>query len=384
MLHPVRPLDRPSRSRRARLGSLLGHWLGRWLGWAGWFGVVSLAGCPSPAPRSIEAAPRADATPPPASAPPAEPPTVTPPTVEPTPAEPTPLEPTPTPDAVEGPPLPAALAAEGVRPVVRAMWRTIEAIDAGDPDAMAQLVVPDGRWFPPGGLAESFSGASDFRRAMSPWAGAQVALDVRRVIDLGSPFAVQLAVTGTETDPPLRHELLLLVEIRGDLVAAIRHYGDPLGPLRTAPSAEAPLDLGPVGEPTVERGTAEPGHAEVARALLEAIDGRKDAAARALLAEDVVLHDVTASHTRRGRDEVLAAYRATLGEGDRGRLALDRQHAGPGLVIIEGAVHGRDTDADPPQEHGFADVFRVEDGVVAEAWHYVNRRGRLHRPRVQP
>jgi ketosteroid isomerase-like protein len=119
------------------------------------------------------------------------------------------------------------------------------------------------------------------------------------------------------------------------------------------------------------------------KSLTLALDGRKDAAASAMLAEDVVLHDVIARRTRRGRPGYLAGHRATLGEA--GHLVLDRHHAGPRWVVIEGAVHGREsTPEGAALEHGFADVHRVVDGAIVETWHYVNRRGRPHTPRVQP
>jgi len=295
-------------------------------------------------------------------------------------ARPPPADPAP---AAPQAPLPSALAAEGVRPVVQSLWRAIEAVDAGDADAMSRVMVPQARWFPPGSPSESVRGAADLRRAMSPWASPQVELDVRRVIDLGDgPIVVQAVASAVTGDPRPRYELVLLVELQGDRIASVRHYGDPLGPVRVGPDPEEPLDLGPPGEVELERGTPEASHVATAEALVEALDGRKDAAARALLAEDVVLHDVVARRTRRGRERYLAGYRAML--GDTGHPRVDRRHAGAGFVVLEGAVHGRDPTAEDRKEHGFADVHRVIDGTIVETWHYLNRRGRPLQSRTRP
>jgi ketosteroid isomerase-like protein len=198
---------------------------------------------------------------------------------------------------------------------------------------------------------------------------------------------VSIASAEAPADP---HELVLVVEARGDRIAEVRHYGDPLGPVRARASATDPLALGPAGEVALERGAPEAGVVGIARALVAGVEAHDDDAVRALLAEDVVLHDVTARRTRRGRD----AYVAGLHEA--GRVAVDRQHAGARFVVVEGAVLGPEPSgapteaadpsapASPPQEHGFADVHRVVDGKVAETWRFVNRRGRPGRMRPRP
>jgi ketosteroid isomerase-like protein len=340
-----------------------------------------LAACPAPTPSS-EAARREPPAPRPAE--PAE--VAPPPAIAPRPAPPVAaIEP-----AAEALPLPPALAAEGVRPVVRSLWRALEAVDAGDAAALAGAMTEDGRWFPPGSDQESVQGPADLQRAMGPWSSAELALDIRRIVDPGDgPFAAQVTVASLE-NPVLRYELVLLVEPRGDRIAAVRHFGDPLGPVRVGPNEEEPLALGPLGEPVLERGASEPALVDVARALTTALDGVEDEAARARLAEDVVLHDVAARRTRRGREGYLAGMRETL--GPTGHLAVDRHLAGSGFVVLEGAVYGREAssaakaegEATTPQEHGFVDVHRVVDGLIAETWHYVNRRGRPPRPRLRP
>lgn len=327
-------------------------------GLVGW-----VTACPAPAPRGsdLHDAPTPGPVPRHATAEAA----ITP---EPAPA----IAPAPAPAPAPSP----ALAAEGVRPVVRATWQALEAVDAGDPDAMARVMTEDARWFPPGSLEESV-GAGEARRALSPWSGDDVALDVRRIIDLDGAFAAQVTVAGTE-GPGLRHEMVLVIETRDDRVTAVRQYGDPLGPVRPRPGHPTePLDLGPVGEPVVELGTPAPALAQTARALASAIDERRDDDARARLADDVVLHDVTGRRTLRGRDAYVTGMRDALGEA--GHLRVDALHEGARAVIVEGAVLGREADAPTdPREHGFADVHRVVDGAIAETWHYVNRRNRPH------
>jgi hypothetical protein len=344
-----------------------------------------LAGCPAPAPSSENA--RREPLPPRSAAPAEVPPAAEPAEVSPA-AEPAPA-PTPTP-AADAIALPPTLAAEGVRPVVRSLWRAIEGVDAGDPAAIAGAMTEDGRWFPPGSPAEATRDASELQRAMLPWSNVDLELDVRRVVDPGDgPFAAQVSVASRE-DPALRYELVLLVEPRSDRIAAVHHFGDPLGPLRMGPGKEEPLALGPVGEPALERGAADPTLAVAARELAADLDGRSDEAVRARLAEDVVLHDVTARRTRRGRDGYLEGMRETL--GPTGHLAVDRHLTGAPFVVLEGAVYGREAAssgkpegaAAAPQEHGFVHVHRIVDGAIVETWHYVNRRGRPHRPRVRP
>lgn len=341
-----------------------------------------VAACPAPSPSSTTARrdPAAPRSAEPAAAPtPAPTPAVDPPASDPEPARPAT---DPARDA-----LPPALAAEGVRPVVRSLWRALEAVDAGDAAAMAPAMTDDGRWFPPGSPAESVGGQADLQRALEPWSGDEIDLDVRRVIDPGNgAFAAQVTVANREA-PGLRHELVLLVEPRGERMAAVHHFGDPLGPVRMGPGKEEPLALGPVGEPELAGGPGEAGAIDAAKQLAAAVDAREDDAVRTRLAEDVVLHDVTARRTRHGRDGWLAGWRETL--GPTGRLVVDRHLAGSRFVVVEGAVYGREPktegDAKPePQEHGFVDVHRIVDGTIAETWHYVNRRGRPHRPRVRP
>lgn len=291
--------------------------------------------------------------------------------------------------------LPAALATADVRPVVRSLWRALEAVDAGDAAAMAAAMTDDGRWFAPGRPEESVGGPTDLQRALAPWNGSDTDIDVRHIIDPGDgTFAAQVSV-GSREDPELRHELVLLVEPRGELVAAVHHFGDPLGPLRQRASPlppsgglDEPLALGPVGEPTRAGGPAETAAVEAAEQLAAALDAREEDAVWTRLAADVVLHDVIARRTRQGRDGWLAGMRETLGPA--GRLVVDRHLAGSRFVVVEGAVYGREPAAgrgEPPaepQEHGFVDVHRFVDGTIAETWHYVNRRGRPHRRRVRP
>lgn len=352
--------------RLVRLPSIA--WLAAWL--AGW-----LVACPAPAPS-----PYAHREPPP--------------------APPRGAEPAPAPDLATAPDrssLPSALAAHDVRPAVRSLWQALEAVDAGDAEAMARVMIEGGRWLPPGSFEESVAGAVDLRRAMSPWSSPTVELDVRRIILLSplggdTPFAVQVSVASHDA-PAARHELVLLVDTRGDHIAAVHHFGDPLGPIRArAPNEAEPLDLGPASplvleDGAPEHGAAEAAHLEATRRLMDAVDGRDDAGVRARVVEDAVLHDVAARRTRRGRDAYAAGMRETLGE--TGHVAVDRLHAGGGFVIVAGSVFGREPEPatpapSPAQEHGFADVHRMVDGAIAETWHYVNRRGRPHHPRPTP
>jgi ketosteroid isomerase-like protein len=286
-----------------------------------------------------------------------------------------------------------SLAADGVRPVVRTFWQALEAVDAGDAGALAHAMTEDGRWLPPGRFEESLQGAAQLQRAMNPWSSDGVEIDVRRVIDPGEGAFVAQVSVASGRDPTLRHELVLLVEPRDDAIAAVHHFGDPLGPLRWGPSKEEPLDLGLVGEPTMVAvsGVAAAAQMDLAEQLTAAIERRDDDAVRARLAADVVLHDVAARRTRRGPDGYLTGIRETLGAA--GHLRVDRRLAGSGFAVLEGAVLGREAAADAtgagaepaePQEHGFADVHRMVDGAIAETWHYVNRRGRPYHPRPAP
>lgn len=349
-----------------------------------------LAACPAPVPSADPARRELPADPRPAEPAPSPAPAPSPSVATPEPAP----EPPPTPDAS----LPPALAAEGVRPVMRSLWQALEAVDAGDAEAMGRAMTEDGRWLPPGSLEEAARGAADMHRAMVPWGSTDVELDVRRILDLDRDglFAAQVSVAAREG----RNELVLLIEPRGDQIAEVRHFGDPLGPVRPRASHAEPLDLGPVGEVALAADPADPALVGVARSLVDAVEGRNDDAVRALLAADVVLHDVAGRRTRRGRDAYVEGMRETLGEA--GHVAVDGVHAGAGFVVVEGALLGRETSgaapapsskgppenaadpAAPPKEHGFADVHRVVDGTIAETWHYVNRRGRPARVAPRP
>ena len=338
--------------------------------------IALLVACPAPAPSSDLA--RREPSDRRIAEPAAEPGPAPTPAPSPTPAPAGLTQEPASPAEPEAIPLPSTLAAEGVRPVTRSLWRALEELDAGDAAAIARTMIEDARWYPPGRNDEAV-GAADLARALGPWSNPATEIDVRRIIDPGDgPFAVQVSATSRE-NPALRHELVLLVEARGDHVTAVHHFGDPLGPVRLGQGEQEPLDLGPMGEPALERGAGEAAELDVARTLATAIDAREDDAVRALLAEDVVLHDVIARRTRRGRDGYVAGMRETLDE--TGRLAVDRHLAGSRFVVVTGVVFGRDppptTTGEPePQEHGFADVHRMVDGTIAETWHYVNRRGR--------
>jgi ketosteroid isomerase-like protein len=344
---------------------------------------AGLLACPAPMP-SPEAATRRQpptATPP-VTAEPAAPARVEP-ASAPTPAPAPAPDPAPAPAATSAPavPLPPALAAEGVRPVVQSLWRALEAVDTGDADAMARAMTSDGRWFPPGSPAESVQGPADLRRAMGPWSNERVEVDVRRVIDLGgSPFVAQLSI-GNREQPAFRYELVLLVEVRDDRIAAVHHFGDPLGPVRVGAIEQEPLDLGPVAAVELEGGPPDVANVDATKQLVAALEGRKDDAVRALLAEDVVLHDGPARRTRHGRDGYLEGWRETL--GPKGHMEVTRHHAGQRLVVMEGTLYGRDAET----SHGFADIHRLADGKIVETWHYVNRRGqplRLQQPTPLP
>jgi ketosteroid isomerase-like protein len=129
----------------------------------------------------------------------------------------------------------------------------------------------------------------------------------------------------------------------------------------------------------LEGGPPDVAHVDATKQLVAALDGRKDDAVRALLAEDVVLHDVSARRTRRGRDGYLEGWRETL--GPKGHVAVARHYAGQRFVVMEGTLYGRDA---KPQAHGFADIHRLADGKIVETWHYVNRRGQPHQPQIRP
>lgn len=307
-------------------------------------------GCPAPAPRASPAQ-----TPPPVAAP---------------------ERPRSTPTAADAS-LPAALAGEGVRPVVRALWRAIEAVDAGDADAMARAMTEDARWFPPGSARESVGGPQQLGRAMAPWTAESIELDLRRVIDLGgSPFVAQLSV-GHDGGAG-RYELVLMVEVAGDRISSIRHYGDPLGSVRAGPPTVEP-PLGPPGP--VERAAGPPTieHVASTRALAEALERGDDETARALLAPQVVMHDVRARKTWHGPTDVTTAYRADL--GPRGHLTIAHHYAGSQYVVVEGALSiGQTKEDDVPRERGFVDLHRLERGKIAETWHYLNRRDRPRKP----
>lgn len=339
-------------------------------------GIVLLCACPASAP-SADATQRNAA---PTAAP-------TEPTLPVEPAAPAPAPaPTmlvePSPDPAAPPDLPPALAAPGVRPVVQSLARALEAVAAGDPDAMGRVMLTEARWFPPGSPQESVGNGSELRRAMSPWGTPELGVDLRRVIDLGgSPWFAQVSIASRE-QPTMRYELALMIETQGDRISAVHQFGDPLGPVRIGPNEQEPLDLGPTTV-VLEGGPPTLAHVDATKRLAEALQARNDDAVRALLAEDVVLHDVIARRTRRGRDGYLAGFAETLGEA--GHLVVDEHYAGERMVVMVGAIDSRGTQADAEaMEHGFADIHRLADGKVLETWHYVNRRGRARRPRLRP
>ena len=248
---------------------------------------------------------------------------------------------------------------------------------------MGAAMLPSARWFPPGSPDESIGNDDGtIERGMKPWAAGDLALDIRRVIDLGGPPLIAQVSIDKTTDPNVRFELVLLLDVKEGKIASVRQYGDPLGPVRSrAEDTEGTLDLGPIGTISVEGGQPNLDHVKAAKTQLEALNGSlKDLAP--LLSDNVLLHDVSVRRTREGKDEYQQGYRATLGE--KGKVDAAHMHATANFVMVEGAVHGKATaDDGSPREHGFVDIHRFEDGVIAETWHYVNRRGRPARVRKQ-
>ncbi len=262
---------------------------------------------------------------------------------------------------------------ENARAPIKALWRGIEGVDGGDADAMAKEMVEPARWFPPGGASDSVGGEAELRRAMAPWSSPDVELDLRRIIDPGgSQFIAQLSVAAAQGQR--RYEVALVVRSKDGRIQTVRHYGDPLGPVRLGPAAVDPLDLGPVGSVPFESGPPNAEDIATARTLIEAFDRRDDEAALALLDPAVVLHDIRARKSRRGPKDFATAYRADL--GTKGHLTIAHHYAGTQYVVLEGSL--RDHEADEPgQEHGVLDVLRLKNGKIAETWHYLNRRARV-------
>ena len=317
--------------------------------------LMMLAGCPNSSPTPTKAIPRPAAE----SSPPAE-------AKSPDPAQSLPSEPTPSASDPSRPP-------EHARAPVKALWNGIEGVDGGDADAMARAMTEPARWFPPGGASDSVGGEAELRRAMAPWSSPEVELDLRRVIDPGdSQFIAQLSVSSDEGRR--RYEMALVVRTKGDRIQTVRHYGDPLGPVRLGPAAVDPLDLGPVGSVAFEGGAANAENIATARALTEALERRDDEAAVALLDPAVVLHDIRARKSRRSPKDFATAYRADL--GTKGHLTIAHHYAGTQYVVLEGSLRGHEDD-EVGQEHGVLDVHRLQDGKIAETWHYLNRRARV-------
>ncbi|MEM7158611.1 MAG: nuclear transport factor 2 family protein [Myxococcota bacterium] len=329
--------------------------------------LVALAACPT-------------ASPTPQPQPKAQPKKTAPaPTPTPTPAADGSADATPTPAAADDS-LPSELRGDEVPEGARVLWRALEEIDHGNPDAMGAAMLTSARWFPPGSAAESIGNDDGtIVRGMKPWAARDLALDIRRVIDLGgNPLVVQLSVDKT-TDPNLRFDLVLLVDFKEDEIASVRQYGDPLGPVRSrAEDTERTLDLGPPSPIEMVHGEPNLDHVKAAKAHLEAQNGSLDDLAP-LLGDDAVLHDVTVRRTRNGKKDYQQGYQLTL--GDKGSVQAVRMHAAGDFVMVEGAVHGRvSADDGSPREYGYVDIHRFEDGLIAETWHYVNLRGRPSRP----
>ncbi len=272
--------------------------------------------------------------------------------------------------------LPSTLRAPGVRSVVHELWLALEAVDAGDPDAIATMM-PSGTWLPPGGPADAVTGADPLRRAMAPWTRPGLDIAVRAVIDLGGRLVTMLVTVGPDGGGPSpRYEMVLMLEHGDEGDATMRHYGDPLGPVRSLPAdVGGTLAVGPVpAEPAVHGGPPVVAHVAATRTLLAAL-GPNPAPTPPPLATTVVLHDIVARRTHRGPDAYLAEYRATL--GPTGHIQVSHHYAGRHWVIVEGTIHGQTAaPGQPPGAHGFADVHRLEHGQIVETWHYFNRRGR--------
>lgn len=338
------------------------------VGLLAWAGVLLwLAGCPAPTPSSPRKAPPAsDPAPAPSEA--AAQPTPTPGE----PAEPTPTEPTPEVD----PDLPAALA--GASPATRLVWSSMEAVDDGDVGVLSQAMHPTARWFPPGSLQESV-GNIELERALASWAGPSVTLHPRRLIDAGDQVVLQVAAR--HAGNPAGFEVGLVFEIRQDQIAMVRQYGDPLGPVRPRPEdTGATLDLGPPDALAVSQGEADPALTTVVEALSRAIEARDEAAMRAVLGRDVVLHEVKERRNLAGPEAYAKAMTAAVGEKGH-QMTLGTRAVGD-RVIVEGAIYGVTTDEDgSAREHGVLDIHRVQGGQIVETWRYLNRRGRPHRRR---
>ena len=160
-------------------------------------GLLGLVACSSPDSASSGDAP-SPATPA-ASAPP---PT--------TPASGEPVSSSPGSESID-PSIPTSLASASA--VARATWRALEAVDAGDAEAMSLVMTSDARWFPPGSVEESVDNQpGTMASAMAPWSGPDVELSVRRVIEPGyGPVVVQLAVDRVSS-PGAGNELVLLIK----------------------------------------------------------------------------------------------------------------------------------------------------------------------------
>ncbi|MEX1362666.1 MAG: nuclear transport factor 2 family protein [Nannocystaceae bacterium] len=329
-------------------------------------GSLWLTACPAPPAGPAPSASRDASTPSAAVEPESATAPVTAPTTEPTPA------------SVE-PSVPTAISQSSA--LAHTLWTALEELDAGDPDAMTRALAPTARWFPPGSPAESI-GVDEMPRAMANWSGPDVTLDIRRVIDPGVPPLIVQLVVERDGEVPLANEIVLLVDGQADQIASVRQHGDPLGPIRErAEDSGRTLDLGPVGQPSLERGEAPPAHVGLVGRLVQALEARDADATQPLVAQTAVLHDIQARRTHRGRSEVITGLLATLGE--QGHLTVQHQYATASMVVVEGAVFGREQDPDgSDREHGFVDIYRLEGGEIVETWRYLDRRGRPHRRKV--
>lgn len=329
------------------------------------FAAVGAAGCPSATPSPTPAAKSAGdkATPTPAGA---EAKSGTP-IAEATPTEPPPAQ---VDDSV-----PEPLRGD-VSPIARSFWQALTAVDGGDGAAMGAVMHPGSPWLVPGSVAEAPIAGRDLPRAMAPWGGPASGLSIRRVVDLGPKrIVVQLSVSSV-AHPGLEFEMALFIDARDDLISAIRQYGDPLGPVRPRPEDSGrTLDLGPITAIDVAGGPPTVANVAAVKEVIAAVQSKKAAAIPAALSPTVVLHDVQGRRVHTGPEEFMSTYLAVLGEA--GELEILHEHATKTFVVVEGAIHGRRTSDDgTPLEHGVADIYRLEDGKIVEAWHYLNRRGR--------
>lgn len=272
--------------------------------------------------------------------------------------------------------VPAAL--RPASPIVHAFYAALSAVDAGDRDAMDPVMLPRAPWLTPGEVEGAPIAGMNLARAMAPWSGPAVHPNVRRVVDLGAARVLVLLNVSADDRPGSDYELALVLDGKGDRISSIRHYGDPLGPVSARPEdAGRTLDLGPTDPPVLDRGEPTVHHVAVVRSWRQALASRAPAKARATLADDVVLHDVTRRRTTRGAAAMISAFSKAL--GDDGALEILHEHATASMVMVEGAIYGLHTDADGhPVEHGVLDLYRLRDGVIVEAWRFLNRRGRPH------